>query len=38
MERTALISPRGFGTPSSIASRFQLRKSVIVMVKENELS
>lgn len=38
MERMALISPLGFGTPSSMASRFKLRKTVIVMVKESELS
>lgn len=38
MERIALISPLGFGTPSSIASGFDLRKSVIVTVKEGELS
>jgi hypothetical protein len=38
MERMALISPLGFGTPSSMASRFVLKNSDIMIVKKEELS
>lgn len=34
MERMALMLPLGFGTPSSIASRFELRKSVIMIFEK----
>lgn len=38
MERMALISPLGFGTPSSMASRFELIKGVIMMDNEGKLN
>lgn len=38
MERMALISPLGFGTPSSMASRFELIKGVIMMENEGKLN
>lgn len=38
MERMAFIWPLGFGTPSSMASRFKLIKSVIMIVKGSKHS